>query len=433
MKSILDELFQESDQGSASITDYRQSSEYDEDDAPRLEIDMQTHASGLPAAVREALRFGNWPLAVQRAIDAGITDADRLTNILFFDAHPERWGRIISKSEPNFEQLRNEWLGYRNQFVLPIVKASGSKPGIPSGVTGSTAVPALKNIRRVWIHASANSVVGSGKSAAKARSDLCDLAPTDVVVGCGDSSFAQDAYKRNGNFKVYRKVKQNTLFQDALDEIRACGAAIHLFTWITPREKYVKGLADKMFELCAGAGARSLLLDAEGPWVSKQPVGKTYARFANEVVKPAFSGRPCCVGVTHITTLGENKWIFKRVRPLIQVCDYSLPQAYTRDQDKPGKLQRNSFSNWSSIGKTIVMGLWPGKSGAFNLSPAKMAEDLSAVDSLGSIEEVYYWWLPKFQRYRAGYEFIRKTSSVAQKVKPSLPPPYLCHIPWPLF
>ncbi|MCU0525849.1 MAG: DUF2272 domain-containing protein [Elainella sp. Prado103] len=74
-------------------------------------------------------------LAIRQAILAGNRDANSLTNMIFFARHPERQGRRIEKTEPNFAQLRDEWLGIRDQQVLPALQ---SLPGVSGGSSGSS-------------------------------------------------------------------------------------------------------------------------------------------------------------------------------------------------------------------------------------------------------------------------------------------------------
>jgi hypothetical protein len=134
MRTLLEEIFKETDRGLAgetprSTSNRRRTNGDLEDNALGLEFEMEAESSDLPAPVREALSYALWHLAVQRAVDAGITDVNKLTNMIFFAAHPERAGRKISKSESNFGQLRDEWLGYKDFFVLPILKEAAANVG----------------------------------------------------------------------------------------------------------------------------------------------------------------------------------------------------------------------------------------------------------------------------------------------------------------
>ena len=74
---------------------------------------------------------------IQKELDRGMRDQNRLTNVVFFARHPERGIRAISKSEPQFNQLRNEWLDIRNRLVIPALQAALRKavPVQPSSVS----------------------------------------------------------------------------------------------------------------------------------------------------------------------------------------------------------------------------------------------------------------------------------------------------------
>ncbi len=92
--------------------------------------------SSLPPSVQSAFKMGAlaWPLALQRAIDAGITNSGKLANILFFMHHPERKGRSISKSEINFQELVDEWKAWRHFAKIQLdFGAVQVKPGASVG------------------------------------------------------------------------------------------------------------------------------------------------------------------------------------------------------------------------------------------------------------------------------------------------------------
>lgn len=75
----------------------------------------------LPANVYAAFKqgAGAWKIVLQRALDAGITSAEKLADIMFFLAHPERKGRQINSSET---QAIREWNNWRNK-IRPTLKA----------------------------------------------------------------------------------------------------------------------------------------------------------------------------------------------------------------------------------------------------------------------------------------------------------------------
>ena len=58
---------------------------------------------------------------VHAAIRRGVTDENGLTDLVFFQRYPARNGRLISRDEPNFGQLSQEWLSIRDTLVRPIL------------------------------------------------------------------------------------------------------------------------------------------------------------------------------------------------------------------------------------------------------------------------------------------------------------------------
>jgi hypothetical protein len=79
----------------------------------------------LPPSVYNAYKMGAmaWPIVVDKAIEAGFRDVDRLTDIVFFLHHPERSGRLLGPTETG---LINQWKGFRN-LIAPRVPASAGR------------------------------------------------------------------------------------------------------------------------------------------------------------------------------------------------------------------------------------------------------------------------------------------------------------------
>ncbi len=65
---------------------------------------------------RELIASGQERLAVDLAYQQGITDENKLTDLVFFARHPELSGRRI---RPDEKELAREWLDIRNQVVRP--------------------------------------------------------------------------------------------------------------------------------------------------------------------------------------------------------------------------------------------------------------------------------------------------------------------------
>ncbi|MBE9637264.1 hypothetical protein [Salipiger mangrovisoli] len=373
-----------------------------------------------PPDLRTALRQGPgaWQMAVLLAIRHGIRDPDELTDMAFFMHFPELGGQKVPAGHPRMATFRSAWTRLRTE----IRGLLGSGPA-PSGST--TGPPArFASIRRVWMHSNTITLAGSSSSA-QARQQLCQMAPTDVVIGVNPPSWAREAGNRDLAFRAYSSARQSSRLMDALDEVKSCGAAIHFMTWLTPRRRWCDGLVDTLFDLCARSGARSILLDAEETWTKVKPETGSHEGFARKIFGPMISGRPCAIGVTHIVA----RSLFPKIAPLIGVCDYHLPQAYSRGS--PGKLQREAVSVWRDPNKPFVMGLSAIKG---RVSTSDMWTDLRQTDALG-IGEVYYWSFGhlRTRESRGRAEVVRRASDLARANRPGLPPPQLSHIPWPLF
>ncbi len=79
--------------------------------------------------------------AVQAAIAAGNRNENRLSDLIFFRRHPERNGRLIQRSEPNFRALSQEWLRIRDQLVRPELRGGYRPNYTPPDPQTSCAVP----------------------------------------------------------------------------------------------------------------------------------------------------------------------------------------------------------------------------------------------------------------------------------------------------
>ncbi len=91
----------------------------------------------LPASVREAYKTMGalgWAAVVQTAVQAGISDADRLASIVFYLHHPERNGRQIASYESS---MIKEWKAFRTLIVpmIPHAKVPAPQTTEPAGGT----------------------------------------------------------------------------------------------------------------------------------------------------------------------------------------------------------------------------------------------------------------------------------------------------------
>lgn len=105
-----------------------------------------------PAGVSSLLRAGKETAALQSAIAAGIRNENELTDLLFFNRHPELGGRALVKGQPNFSGLSNEWITIRNGLVRPALQAKtpvSAPPKIPAvPAHGTLSLTVLLNALR---------------------------------------------------------------------------------------------------------------------------------------------------------------------------------------------------------------------------------------------------------------------------------------------
>lgn len=103
----------------------------------------------LPAKVHEAFKLGPgaWPLVVERAIEATITDVDKIANMVFYMHHPERLGRPLASDET---KLINEWKAFRT-LVKPRVEAAIEYSGSSSGLATGKQRHKAYELENTWI------------------------------------------------------------------------------------------------------------------------------------------------------------------------------------------------------------------------------------------------------------------------------------------
>jgi hypothetical protein len=102
---------------------------------PSQELDLESafDVSDVVSNVSSRWRSGVESVLVRSAILKGATDENQLTNLIFFRRHRERNGRPLSRSEPDFQRLRQEWLTIRDRLVRPaLARQSGSPQPYPS-------------------------------------------------------------------------------------------------------------------------------------------------------------------------------------------------------------------------------------------------------------------------------------------------------------
>ena len=92
--------------------------------------------------IQSALASGQWYVGLGLALSAGVRDENKLTSMIFFARHPERRGRKIEKTEPDFERLSQEWRDIRDRLVRPFLeKRQATHLVTPKGRLTAAAAP----------------------------------------------------------------------------------------------------------------------------------------------------------------------------------------------------------------------------------------------------------------------------------------------------
>lgn len=95
--------------------------------------------AGRPPGPNSYVQSGTESEMLRSAVRSGMTDENQLANLVFFRRHPERNGLLISRDEPNFPQLSQEWLHIRDTLVRPVLR--GTTPGQPAPSTPTGPAP----------------------------------------------------------------------------------------------------------------------------------------------------------------------------------------------------------------------------------------------------------------------------------------------------
>jgi len=113
-----------------------------------LALEEEFRLKNLPSDVQTTFRQGAilWPLAVKRAIAAGIMSLEDLTDMVFFMHHPERLkagiGLPLGTTDPQFSKLAAEWKGWR-ALIEPILR-SATPPRVTPAWSEPTPKAALR-------------------------------------------------------------------------------------------------------------------------------------------------------------------------------------------------------------------------------------------------------------------------------------------------
>jgi hypothetical protein len=311
----------------------------------------------VPRVVEYLLSVGEVERALDEIIRRGETNENYLSDLVFFKRHPERNGRYISQEDKDYKALSQEWLQIRDTLVRQaLARAGQAPPGYSRQCYPGTTNRAPAPIVRLGVFYSGN----------LPRENFGELLKAVADLGVTDLYFEINYQK--GEVTEKRKCSQvapspqfstaatlermNTAAVLASDFCRV-GVDVHLMTWLWPTDSYLLDAASVLRGVCERAPIRSLLFDVEDCW------GDVSGNESNAraLVQRAwrFDNWPCELGATSTTAVRTT------IRPVIERCDYVLPQAYSYDEPQrvydPGVTQQTAHQNWKGFGKRMVMGL----------------------------------------------------------------------------
>jgi hypothetical protein len=125
------------------------------------EVAMLDESEGWLDQATAAIRDAVDSVKTRVRITNGIHDVATLTNLAFFDRHPERGGRSLLASEPDFTALRDEWRAIRDTVVRPALRAASAP------VPRYDRAGALAYARKFWLQPCDDGFIALGPSAGK--------------------------------------------------------------------------------------------------------------------------------------------------------------------------------------------------------------------------------------------------------------------------
>lgn len=227
-----------------------------------------------------------------------------------------------------------------------------------------------------------------------------NLNVSDVVLGVGKPPYGQITFSNNSIITC----------SNALAE---AGINVHLMSWVSRRtEEHIEYAYNLLKSFTNIIDCKSIMLDLEKDWI----VGQYSLDRAIDMTKDLVDKIQCQFGVTSYSLLPSS------VIPILDICDYVIPQAYSvwkpsntkhwthSDLTIPGDMQEISCSVWSKhINKEkIVMGL-----GCYWLLRPNVISEYEnlkiCIDKVKELEidKVAYWSLKHLVK-NTGYNQVRR-------------------------
>ena len=216
----------------------------------------------------------------------------------------------------------------------------------------------------------------------------------------------------NGNDNIAWKIKPSPQqIIDTVQEFKKNGIDFSLHTWIRPRQDWIDGIIDELTPLAIKAGAYSIELDIEEPWVkaklSKEEFIEWDKKFA-DAWKFKWKGK-----ITLIANAIAGAQISKMTE-IMKIADKITPQMYVTNRytrfvcktckNPYAKLVQIVNKRWAPVlqKKKLIIGLaCYHQGGILGMSQAeavnlglKMAKDMGA-------EEVRYWVIGSLSGHKA--------------------------------
>lgn len=105
---------------------------------------------GFSPAVRAALARRDEAGAIRLAASAGFRDENTLTDLVFYNRHPERQGAPIRGNEAAFRTLAAEWVSIRDGLVRASPRRPAAAPPAPSSPS-APSTPDIVTVRGIRV------------------------------------------------------------------------------------------------------------------------------------------------------------------------------------------------------------------------------------------------------------------------------------------
>ena len=321
------------------------------DEVPHGRSPRWQHESGarfsyddVPPIVVALLDAGLVDRALQEAVRHGDDNVNHLTDLVFFKLYPDRQGRFIATSDPDYAAMSRTWNELRDNMVKAALEHVRAFP-TPTKAPCYQPPARAAGISRVWIFATVPLAEHNfpGFVVARYRAGF-----TDIAFEVNDKP---DSKKPIGSF-ILPPVRLQAL-RKLIPEFCHLGIDVHLMCWLQPQAAFLQQAAQAMRPLCQTLPVRSLLFDLEEPWTKFTNQDQTRALLASSW---PFAGWPCLLGATSTTNLPKS------VGVVAERCNYLLPQAYSTNElgERPGNTQEAAVREWGSLitpARPLVMGL----------------------------------------------------------------------------